>query len=165
MKKYFLFLILTFILFSCKKTTKLNDNEYNTTEKEIPNLSSRNDNNIGQAKITLVLHSRWINFRQDCWPGYWYCWEINRVGNSNSYIKVNEEEKLVTFGIDNSINSEYHKSFINGSNFNFQQDTLKKEIVKTMIGLEREIILKQGAYHFDNINGILTMNIPYTIKD
>lgn len=117
-------------------------------------------------RIRCIWASQWVSLYQSCISGYWYCWEITIDQNSREYLDINDKDSLITFGIDNSLNPTYNNNFINGSNFDFPQDTyIKSSIVNAAIGLNKEIYVKKGSYHFDNIDGILTITAPYTIVD
>lgn len=166
MKKFFLFLMITASVLSCKK--EATEQKIITTSEEsgITNSSAKNGDETGALKVTLVLNSKWVSFYSDCLPSWWYCWEISTGSDARSYIKINDKEKLITFGIDNTISPDYHRKFVKSSNFDFPEDSyLKKEIVNASIGLNKEIYVKKGLYHFENIDGILTITAPYSIVD
>ncbi len=166
MKKIFLFLVLAFFTLSCKKVATKQNEIATLNETQISKQVVNNDEEIGIMGVTLELHVRWYSLYQDCLPGTWYCWVITTNAHAKSYIKINNKEKLITFGIDNSLNSDYHKKFIKGSNFNFPEDTyIKREILNAGIGLNKEIYVSKGLYHLDNIDGILTITAPYSIVD
>ena len=163
--KFFLFyLILTILVLSCKKEAKVQDVITTSKESQITNSNVTNGSVTPNIKIRVFWASQWVSFYQSCITGYWYCWEITNEQNAREYININDRNNLITFGIDNSINPDYNRNFINGSNFNFPEDTyIKKSIVNAAIGVDKEIIVKKGLYHFDNIDGILTISAPYTI--
>lgn len=166
MKNFFLFLMVIISALSCKKEAKVQDIITTSNESLITNSNVTNGAVTGILKVELVLNVRWYSFYEDCLPSWWYCWKITSDARPRSYIKINNAEKLITFGIDNSINTDYHRKFIEGSNFNFPYDTyIRSEIVKAAIGIDKEINIKKGPYHFDNIEGILTITAPYSIVD
>jgi hypothetical protein len=137
--------------------------------------SASTDLNLSDDVVTKGIHlvtwAYWSDFKSDCLPGYWYCWEIDiepnaKITFTKDYIGINDKRKLIIFGIDNHVNSNYHKNFIEGSNFNFPQDTyIKSSIVKATIGLDKEIYIKKGLYPMKIINGILNITAPFTIID
>lgn len=168
MKNVFLFLMFAIFAISCKKQTIVQD-----TTANVSNIENFNEIEGGEIQgIRLVTWAYWSDFRQDCLLGYWYCWEIDTDKDtdakaiSKDYINIHKNEKLITFGINKDINSEYHKKFIKGSNFNFPQDTyIRRSVVKATIGLDKQIFVKKGLYPFKINDGILTITAPYTILD
>lgn len=164
MKNSFLFLLLIVSVLSCKKTATIQDRITASTESQITNSIVNMGVGTGTSLVYIQFNARWVSVNLPCEYGWWYCWIIVPKGrqDTRSYIKISENEKLITFGIDSNINPDYHKQFINGSNFNFPEDThINKEIVNAVVGVDKEIIVKKGLYHFENIDGILTITAPY----
>lgn len=165
MKNYFLILLLIVSALSCKKTATIQDTITASNESQITNSIVRKGDETGMSLVYIQFHAHWYSYTEPCAPGWWYCWVITDfIQDTRSYIKISENEKLIRFGIDNNINPDYHKQFINGSNFTFPEDThINSSIVNAAIGLDKEIIVKKGLYHFENIDGILTITAPYSI--
>ena len=117
--------------------------------------------------IRLELNVRWYSFYNDCLPGIWYCWIIGEnVMSTKDYIYINTKLKQVTYGIDNNINTEYHKKFIQGSYFNFPEDSyINPSVVKACIGIEKAIFTKKGIYPMTIVDGVLTITTPYQIAN
>ncbi len=171
MKKIFLFLLVVVSAISCKKTAIIQDTMTASNERQIKNsiVSKGGETGMslvetGMSLVYIQFHAHWYSYTEPCAPGWWYCWIITSRQDVRSYIKISNDSKLITFGIDNNINPDYHRQFINGSNFNFSEDThINRSIVNAAIGLDKEIIVNQGLYHFENIDGILTITAPYSI--
>ena len=162
MKIFFLFLLLIISSLSCKKTATIQDTITASNESQKTNSIVSKGDGTGTSLVYIQFHAHWYSYTEPCAPGWWYCWIITSRQDTRSYIKINDNEKLISFGIDNNINPSYHNQFITGSNFNFPEDThISREIVNATIGVDKEIIVKQGSYHFENIDGILTITAPY----
>lgn len=180
MKNLFLFLLLVVFFISCKKDEAITA----ANESVMANSFIFDPSQAQQIKV--ILHWAAYSDFNTCLSGYSYCWEIILSSDSRAsidkkskepkdYVAINDKAKLITFGIDNNVypkdNSSiekrnYNKQFIEKSNFSFLQDTyIKRSVVKAAIGLDKGIYVKKGSYHFDNIDGILTITAPYTIAD
>lgn len=96
-------------------------------------------------------------------PGVWYCWQIGSPSDNKSYIQIDKVNSFITFGIDNRDSSAYNSQFMVNSDFKFQQDTLNTNLTYAASGLKRMIYVKKGLYHFDIIDSIITIKIPYFI--
>ena len=164
MKKIFLYLALTVAILSFN--TKEQGILPRSSESQIINSTVKKSDEPRKIKVRVVINAKWVTFYEACVYGWWYCWEITTVSDARDYIKINDAEKLITFGIDNNNNPTYQANFIKGNDFEFPEDTyIKKEIVNAEIGLNKEVYIKKGLYRFENIDGILTITAPYSIVD
>lgn len=187
MKNLFLLLLLVVFFISCKKDEAVTAANENVMANSFINDSSQ----ALQLKIRVVW-AAYSDFK-DCLTGYSYCILIitdpdARITDSGErayidkknkeikdYIAINPKVKLITLGIDNNVylndkstieKNNYNKKFIEKSNFNIPQDMyIKSAVVKAASGLDKGIYIKKGSYHFENIDGILTITAPYTIAD
>lgn len=161
MKNFLLIVGLTIFAVSCKKQT-IQDAQY----KETQLVQTEN------FAVKLILDAYWYNLYKSCLPGIWYCWEIGGGSNisyssqSRDFIKIDINEKLITFGIDYNVNTKYHQKFIQGNSFNFPQNTyIKSSIVKACIGLDKVIYVAKGLHDLKINHGMLIITAPYTILD
>lgn len=128
---------------------------------------------ISNALIYVRLHTyaTWVGWTQSCVRGSWYCWEIINVPSPlgiRDYIEINAETNTITFAIDNNINTEYHKQFINNNNFNFPIDTyLSADVVNAEIGVSKKIVVKSGNYNFtlNEQDNIIRITAPFNFVD
>ncbi len=114
--------------------------------------------------ISIEFNHQWRSFWHTCYPSTWYCWQFGTgtSDNKKSYIEIDEENQLITFGIDNRDSSVYNSQFMVGTDFQFPQDTLNYNL-NAASGLNDNIYVNAGLYHFDIVDSTIVVKVPFNI--
>ena len=100
----------------------------------------------------------------DCYTSTWYCLKFGQtISDNKSYIKIGEENQLITFGIDNRDSSVYNSQFMVGSYFQFPQDTLNTNLTHAASGLADPLYVKAGLYYFNIVDTTIVVTVLYYI--
>jgi hypothetical protein len=161
--KKLLFGILTICIISCTKTVEKQDSISNLAYSQNQSSPIAGRGNAEKFPISIMWYHVFQSFIRDCVPGTWYCWQIGSPVDNKSYIQIDEKNELITFGIDNSDSSRYNSQFMVESNFKFPQDTLNTDLTYAASGSRNMIYVKKGLYHFDIIDNVITVTVPYFI--
>lgn len=117
----------------------------------------------GRLPISILFYHNFRSFWRDCYPGTWYCWQIGSPSDNKSFIEINEENQLIIFGIDNRDSSVYNSQFMVGSNYQFPQDTLNTDLTYAAIGSKDTLFVNAGLYHFEIVDTVIIVKVPYFI--
>jgi hypothetical protein len=160
--KKLLSIILAICVFSCTKTAEKQDLTSDLTSQ---NQSSAIAGREAAKKFPLSIqfYAKFVWFNVDCRPSTWYCWTDGGVSDNRSYIQIDQNSQKITFGIDNQdpLRAKYNSQFINKTNYNFPQDTLKTDLTYAITGLKDVIYVEKGSYPFEIIDNVVTITVPY----
>ncbi|MBC7935930.1 MAG: hypothetical protein H7Y86_11325 [Rhizobacter sp.] len=159
--KTLLSIILAICVFSCKKTGEKQDlTSHSTSQNQSSAIAGKG---ASRFPLSIWFYAKFVWFNVDCKPSTWYCFTDGGVSDNKSWIEIDEDNQIITFGIDNRDSSVYNSQFMVGTDFQFPQDTLSYAVTHAASGSKDSMYVNAGLYHFEIVDTTIVIKVPYHI--